>query len=144
MIRDLFCCILVHVGIAESVVILRYLCRTYKVADHWYPKDVQKQARVDECLMWQYNRELIAFIPLKSGQPASVKTIVTLEERMIENLDLIENIWLKNKLFLSGDEISISDLVGACEVEQPRIAGFDPRENRHNLTKRIAGVFPLL
>lgn len=38
---------------------------------------------------------------------------------MNENLDILENIWLKNKPFLSGDEISISDLVGACEVEQP-------------------------
>jgi len=38
---------------------------------------------------------------------------------MIENLNLLENIWLKDKPFLCGDEISVSDLVGACEVEQP-------------------------
>lgn len=38
---------------------------------------------------------------------------------MIENLNLLENIWLKDKPFLCGDEISISDLVGACEIEQP-------------------------
>lgn len=38
-----------------SVAILRYLCRKYNVADHWYPKDSQKQARVDEYLEWQHH-----------------------------------------------------------------------------------------
>lgn len=56
---------------------------------------------------------------MKTGKPASSKHVVLLQERMIENLDLLENIWLKDKPFLGGDEISISDLVGACEVEQP-------------------------
>lgn len=37
-----------------SVAILRYLSRTYNVADHWYPKDSVKQARVDEYLEWQH------------------------------------------------------------------------------------------
>lgn len=80
---------------------------------------------------------------------------------MIENLDLLENIWLRDKPFLSGDEISISDLVAACEVEQPSryfffyflddwflflyalytgMAGFDPLDNRSNLTRWIDRV----
>jgi len=37
---------------------------------------------------------------------------------MIENLNLLEKNWLKNKPFLCGDDISISDLVAACELEQ--------------------------
>lgn len=37
-----------------SVAILRYLCHTYNVADHWYPKDSTKQARIDEYLEWQH------------------------------------------------------------------------------------------
>lgn len=48
-----------------------------------------------------------------------MKKIAILEQRMTENLDLLENIWLKNKPFLCGDDISIADLVAACEVEQP-------------------------
>uniref|UniRef100_T1HYL8 GST N-terminal domain-containing protein n=1 Tax=Rhodnius prolixus TaxID=13249 RepID=T1HYL8_RHOPR len=33
----------------ESVAILRYLCREKKnVADHWYPNDSKKQAKVDD------------------------------------------------------------------------------------------------
>lgn len=48
-----------------------------------------------------------------------MKKVAILEQRMIENLDKLENIWLKNKPYLCGDEISISDLVAACELEQP-------------------------
>lgn len=39
---------------------------------------------------------------------------------MIECLDQIENIWLKDKAFLANKEISVADIVAACEIEQPR------------------------
>jgi len=57
--------------------------------------------------------------PLITGRAANNERVAILENRMIENLNLLENIWLKDKPFLCGDEISVSDLVGACEVEQP-------------------------
>lgn len=59
--------------------------------------------------------------PLITRKPANAKKVAILEQSMIENLDLLENIWLKDKPFLSGDEISISDIVAACDVEQPSI-----------------------
>jgi len=62
---------------------------------------------------------LKALWPLKTGQAANVEKVEKLEKKMIENLNLLENIWLKDKPFLCGDEITISDLVAACEVEQP-------------------------
>lgn len=37
-----------------SVAILRYICREFKVADHWYPKDSKLQLRVDEYLEWHH------------------------------------------------------------------------------------------
>lgn len=37
-----------------SVAILRYLCATRNLDDHWYPKDPKLQARVDEYLEWQH------------------------------------------------------------------------------------------
>lgn len=40
--------------LSESVAIVRYLARENKVADHWYPTDSEKQARVDEYLEWQH------------------------------------------------------------------------------------------
>ncbi|CAH1709208.1 unnamed protein product [Aphis gossypii] len=133
----------------ESVAILRYLCRTYNVADHWYPQDIKKQALVDQYLEWQHHNTRAhcteyfrhkALWPLKTGQAANVENVEKLEKKMIENLNLLENIWLKDKPFLCGDEITISDLVAACEVEQPRIAGFDPLVDRPKLTKWITKV----
>jgi len=95
-----------------------------------------------------------------TGKLADPKRILLLENRMNENLDLLENVWLKNKPFLCGDEISISDLIAACEIEQPRkeiiftnkitlslnfclyigMAGFNPLADRPNLTKWYAKV----
>jgi len=40
--------------LSESQACLRYLCRTRNVADHWYPKDVRKRAKVDEYLDWHH------------------------------------------------------------------------------------------
>ena len=34
--------------------ILKYLCNKYHVADHWYPSEIQRRARVDEYLAWQH------------------------------------------------------------------------------------------
>lgn len=66
-----------------------------------------------------FNFIVQALWPLKTGEPADDDRIALLENKMIDNLNLLENIWLKDKPFLCGDEISISDIVGACEVEQP-------------------------
>nr|ARN17843.1 glutathione-S-transferase 5 [Cephus cinctus] len=133
----------------ESVAILRYLCREFKVDDHWYPISSKNQARVDEYLEWQHNNTrlhcatyfLVKFlIPMIKGKPARPENVTKCEGHMIECLDQLENIWLKNKLFLTGDKISIADIVGACEVEQPRMAGFDPREGRPQLTAWLERV----
>jgi len=34
-------------------------------------------------------------------------------------LELIENLWLKDTPYLTGDKITIADLLGVCELEQP-------------------------
>ena len=35
-----------------SSAIMKYLVKKYNLPDHWYPKDDQKQAKVDEYLFW--------------------------------------------------------------------------------------------
>ena len=37
-----------------SVAILKYIADKYGVADHWYPKDLQKRALVDRYMAWQH------------------------------------------------------------------------------------------
>ena len=35
-----------------STAILKYICNKYGLADHWYPKDIKRQGKVDEALNW--------------------------------------------------------------------------------------------
>jgi len=91
-----------------------------------------------------------------NGKPVNEKRVTQLEDKMVKTLDSIENIWLKGKPYLGGNEISISDIVAICEIDQPSeytiisvsikmyftqfflflgMAGFDPFVNRPNLSK---------
>lgn len=54
------------------------------------------------------------------GRPPKPEKVAESESRMSDCLDFIENIWLKDKPFLAGDTISVADILGACEIEQPR------------------------
>lgn len=56
---------------------------------------------------------------MRKGEPAKPDKVLEHKGRMIECLDQIENIWLKDKPFLTGDKISVADIFGACEIEQP-------------------------
>ena len=38
-----------------SAAIMTYLVDKYHLPDHWYPKDLQKRAKVDEYLHWHHN-----------------------------------------------------------------------------------------
>lgn len=93
--------------------------------------------------------------PIMNGKPVNEQRVAQLEKKMIITLDLMENVWLKNKTFLCGNEISISDILGICEIDQTSeyifvkqkylinilinfclgMAGFDPYANRPNLSK---------
>ncbi|CAL7950300.1 unnamed protein product [Xylocopa violacea] len=133
----------------ESVAILRYLCREFKVADHWYPKDSKSQLRVDEYLEWQHlntraNCALYFRVkyltPFLTGQPATKEKIIEYEKHMIKSLDDLENVWLKGRNFLVGSDISIADILGACEVEQVRIVGYNPHEGRPRISAWLKKV----
>ncbi|KAK6638437.1 hypothetical protein RUM44_008866 [Polyplax serrata] len=118
----------------ESIAILKYLSRKYNVPDNWYPKDIKKQAKVDEFLEWQHISKRVplsmyfinAFLkPKLTGNPPKEEKLKKFRIHMEEALDLVENIWLKDTKYLTGDEISIADIVGISEIEQPRIVNYD-------------------
>lgn len=54
------------------------------------------------------------------GKPPKPEKLAELETRMNDCIDIIENVWLKDKPFLTGDKISVADIFCACELEQPR------------------------
>ncbi|KAG7209023.1 hypothetical protein KM043_015188 [Ampulex compressa] len=126
----------------ESVAILRYVAREFKVADHWYPTESKSQAKVDEYLEWQHMNTrlhcaayfIVKFLnPLMRGTPPKPEKVAEFKKRMSDCLDLIETVWLKDKPFLIGNKISVADILGACEIEQLRLTGYDPKKDRPNL-----------
>lgn len=54
-----------------------------------------------------------------SGEPPNEKLVKMFFSGMEVTCDTLVTVWLKNKRFLCGNEISIADLLGACELEQP-------------------------
>ncbi|RXG73452.1 Glutathione S-transferase theta-2, partial [Armadillidium vulgare] len=121
-----------------DVAILRYLSNKFsdKVADHWYPSDIQKQAKVDEYMEWQHVNTRLAFflIPLTTQTPPDEKKIAKFQGLMEEVLDKLERIWLKDSEFIAGDALSLADLLAICELQQPSIVGYNIFENRPKLT----------
>lgn len=51
---------------------------------------------------------------------------------MESSLNNLENVWLEsaNRKFLASEEISFADILAACELEQPKMAWYDPFEGR--------------
>ena len=58
-------------------------------------------------------------LPKMFGTEVNMKKIANFQSRMEDALDKFETIWLKDKLFLTGNQISIADILAACELEQP-------------------------
>jgi len=132
-------------ALTESVAILRYLARTREMADHWYPKDAREQARVDEYLEWQHQGTRLQcsrfflekfLIPMGTRKRPDDNKVEKMKANMETCLEEMERIWLKNgqKDFIAGGKISVADILAACEMEQPGMAGYDVR-NRSPIMK---------
>ena len=56
-------------------------------------------------------------------RPVEEKKVARFQEEMEKCLGQIESIWLDGgkKKFISGNEISIADILACCELEQPGV-----------------------
>ncbi|KAF2901871.1 hypothetical protein ILUMI_04312 [Ignelater luminosus] len=135
--------------LAESIAILRYLSREKQFSNEWYPKDSKLQAQVDEYLEWQHNNirtfgtlyfRTKWIQPLLTGEPPNAKKVATYEKHLAECLSSMEELFLKDKPFIAGDKATAADIWAACEIEQPRITGFDPVAGRPVLSKWLNTV----
>ncbi|PAA57009.1 hypothetical protein BOX15_Mlig004100g1 [Macrostomum lignano] len=126
--------------LSESAAILRYLCRRFPCPDHWYPKDLQARARIDQYLDWQHlNTRLNAALlfqtlvirPRATGQPVDQQRADFYRQELAGTLDHLENFFLRDTPYLAADRISIADLLAACELEQPTACGFSYSAESH-------------
>ncbi|XP_033106966.1 glutathione S-transferase theta-1-like [Anneissia japonica] len=113
--------------LGESVAILRYLAAKYKVADHWYPADLQARARVDAYLAWQHTglrapcldvvmEEVFAVVLM--GKPCDPKELKRKIGKLTPSFKKFETIFLKDQKFVCGEQISVADIMALSEIVQ--------------------------
>jgi glutathione S-transferase len=125
--------------LSESVAIFRYLMDTIPaIPEHFYPKEPRARALVDEYLEWQHNNTRLGCGMLfqitkgigpfafqsSNGEKPALPIFQLLTEMTLNHF---ENSWLadEKKKFLASNELTFADLLAACEIEQPRAAGYD-------------------
>lgn len=138
--------------LTEGWAILAYLADRFpdKVADHWYPKELQKRARVNEYLSYHdgSTRQLFSKVfqdeflckmrdwvkpPSKDEAEQHVKDMQYVATQL-------QDTFLKDKPFLCGDEISIADILALAEVIQPTISGRDTTNDHSKLAEWVERV----
>ncbi|XP_009600810.1 glutathione S-transferase T1-like isoform X1 [Nicotiana tomentosiformis] len=123
----------------ESHAILRYLaCAFPGVADHWYPADLYKRAKVDSVLDWHHSnlrRGAAAYVfstvfAPAFGLPLNQQAAAEAEKVLLASLAKIESVWLqkKGRFLLGSGQPSIADLSLVCEIMQLEVLDSKDRE----------------
>ncbi|XP_077996265.1 glutathione S-transferase theta-1-like [Glandiceps talaboti] len=135
--------------LSESAAILKYLAAKYNTADHWYPSDVQKRAKVDQYIAWHHmntrEHSIKAFwtevvIPRMRGTDVDQAKLEHQLGVLAETLKRLEHVYLKDQQFLCGDDITIADVLAVPEIMQLAATGRNITENQPKLTAWIERV----
>jgi len=106
----------------ESNTIMRYLCNSQPVAEHWYPKDPKKQALVNLYFDWHganfANFEKQLYVQLNSlwqeKHPTEVEEAKVASEKARKDM---EEVFLSRRKFLaSDDQITVADLAVVWQI----------------------------
>ncbi|XP_043910125.1 glutathione S-transferase theta-1-like isoform X1 [Protopterus annectens] len=112
---------------SESIAILQYLAEKYKLSDHWYPANLEKRAKINEFLLWHVNvvRPLMVkdfwfkvMAPTLLGRTAPAERLEAVAQEFSTVLDQFEKTFLQGKTYISGEEISVADVVSFCDLIQ--------------------------
>ncbi|XP_056130339.1 glutathione S-transferase theta-2 isoform X1 [Lampris incognitus] len=113
--------------LTESDAILKYLVSRYDIPQHWYPRQLERRARVDEYTAWHHTHTrphaakvfiLEVLLPRMMGSPPDPVKLSRALAELGETLDRLESMFLKRQPFLCGDDITLADLLAICELMQ--------------------------
>ncbi|KAL4223068.1 Glutathione S-transferase theta-1 [Mactra antiquata] len=112
--------------LGESGAIFRYLSRKYSVPDHWYPKDLQEQSKIDEYLNWHHSsiRQPCMmtfrheFINTVRGRPVKEEERQVYQLQLLNSLRHLDEFYLKDTPFLNRNDISVADFQCLSELMQ--------------------------
>ncbi|XP_029016480.2 glutathione S-transferase theta-2 [Betta splendens] len=130
--------------LTESDAILKYLATRHDVPDHWYPRQPQKRARVDEYTAWHHSNTrphaakvfiLEVLIPAQTGSQVDEQRLIRALSQLNETLDKLESMFLRRRSFLCGDDITVADLLAVCELMQPLGGGRDVLQDHPQLQR---------
>uniref|UniRef100_A0A8C6U6S4 glutathione transferase n=1 Tax=Neogobius melanostomus TaxID=47308 RepID=A0A8C6U6S4_9GOBI len=128
-----------HRGPAQSDAILKYLVSRCGLADHWYPADPRRRARVDEYTAFHHTHTrphaakvfiLEVLIPAQTRSPVDAPALNRALSDLDQTLDLIQSMFLRRQAFLCGTDVSVADLLCVCELMQPLGGDRDVLESR--------------
>ncbi|XP_043809841.1 glutathione S-transferase T1 isoform X2 [Manihot esculenta] len=123
----------------ESHAILIYLACVFPgVADHWYPADFFKKAKIHSVLDWHHSnlrQGAVTYVVNTAlapalGLPLNPQAASDAEKVLSSSLSKIESFWLQGsgRFLLGGNQPSIADLSLVCEIMQLEVLD----ENDHN------------
>ncbi|XP_069001439.1 glutathione S-transferase theta-2 [Embiotoca jacksoni] len=125
--------------LTESDAILKYLAAKHDVPEHWYPRQPERRARVDEYTAWHHTNTrphaakvfiLEVLLPTQSGSAVDEVRLNHALSELKDTLDRLESMFLCRQPFLCGDDITLADLLAVCELMQPLGGGRDVLKDR--------------
>ncbi|XP_071521398.1 glutathione S-transferase theta-1-like [Panulirus ornatus] len=132
-----------------SCTALRYIASKYDSSGQWYPHDFDVRCKVDEYLDWQhlntrahgvgYFRNKVLFPSLKKCEPDM--TLVNEHKKELGRIEKqFSSYFLGSRPFITGDHITIADLLAACEFEQPLAGGYKLSQPTLEFLSRVKTV----
>ncbi|KAI6652523.1 Glutathione S-transferase theta-2B-like [Oopsacas minuta] len=127
----------------ESGAILRYICSSRQLPDHWYPKDLERRALVDQYLDWHHSTIRIGcahwfFAQHIARQPPTHHVIVDSKATLLKAFSILNDYTLQDNKFLTGEMISIADIQAICELTQHWMVGRNVYSGYPNIEKWVA------
>eukprot|EP00878_Enallax_costatus_P002891 GHUV01003085.1.p1 GENE.GHUV01003085.1~~GHUV01003085.1.p1 ORF type:complete len:246 (+),score=79.06 GHUV01003085.1:184-921(+) len=125
----------------ESVAIMSYLADLYHIPQHWHPTSSSSSATLKDKAMymaaahWYHSTIRLGCMKLvfhtvigpRVFKVPGVKEVAADGHKVLQQaLKDLEGYWLRDKPFMTGQQVAIPDLLCCCELEQMKMMVAEP------------------